>query len=87
MVRPLVEMAPVNTSGLDLPRSDQTPSLISDSYLVKPKEADLEGQANDGILAGDQSDSEEGDGVGRQIQLEAGNSIKYRTCSWQKVCS
>ena len=23
--------------------------------------------------------------VGKQIELEQGNSIKYRTCSWQKV--
>lgn len=25
--------------------------------------------------------------VGGQIELEAGNAIKYRTCSWQKVSS
>lgn len=24
--------------------------------------------------------------VGKQIELEADNAIKYRTCSWQKVC-
>ena len=23
--------------------------------------------------------------VGQQMELEAGNAIKYRTCSWQKV--
>jgi hypothetical protein len=23
--------------------------------------------------------------IGKQIELEAGNAIKYRTCSWQKV--
>lgn len=23
--------------------------------------------------------------VGKQMELESGNSIKYRTCSWQKV--
>lgn len=23
--------------------------------------------------------------VGKQMELEAGNAIKYRTCSWQKV--
>ena len=23
--------------------------------------------------------------VGKQMELEASNSIKYRTCSWQKV--
>jgi hypothetical protein len=25
--------------------------------------------------------------IGKQIELEADNAIKYRTCSWQKVCS
>ena len=24
--------------------------------------------------------------VGKQMELEASNSIKYRSCSWQKVC-
>lgn len=32
------------------------------------------------------SGSEGGD-IGRQIELEAGNSIKYRTCSWQKTAA
>lgn len=27
------------------------------------------------------------DAVGRQIELERTNTIKYRTCSWQKVGS
>lgn len=34
--------------------------------------------------AGGISDSE-GE-IGRQIELESENTIKYRTCSWQKVC-
>jgi hypothetical protein len=24
--------------------------------------------------------------VGKQMEMEAENAIKYRTCSWQKVC-
>jgi len=32
---------------------------------------------------GDDSGS---DILGKQIELEADNAIKYRTCSWQKVC-
>lgn len=24
--------------------------------------------------------------IGKQMELEADNAIKYRTCSWQKVC-
>lgn len=32
------------------------------------------------------SSDEESVSVGKQIELEAGNAIQYRTCSWQKVC-
>lgn len=31
------------------------------------------------------SDIESGTSVGKQIEMEADNAIKYRTCSWQKV--
>lgn len=31
------------------------------------------------------SDAESAMSVGRQMELEKNNSIKYRTCSWQKV--
>lgn len=24
--------------------------------------------------------------LGKQIELESGNALQYRTCSWQKVC-
>ena len=32
-----------------------------------------------------QSDEDASINVGKQIELEAGNAIQYRTCSWQKV--
>jgi hypothetical protein len=32
------------------------------------------------------SDDSGSDILGRQLELEAGNAIQYRTCSWQKVC-
>ena len=32
------------------------------------------------------SDSDASVTVGKQMELEAGNAIQYRTCSWQKVC-
>jgi len=36
---------------------------------------------------GDHVDSDDSSGisVGKQLELEAGNAIKYRTCSWPKV--
>ncbi len=32
-----------------------------------------------------ESDTDSQLSVGKQLELEATNSIKYRTCSWQKV--
>ena len=37
-----------------------------------------------GVMGGE-SDQDSQMGVGKQLELEATNSIKYRTCSWQKV--
>jgi hypothetical protein len=48
---------------------------------------DLEGQgrrsSHHHVTAVDSSSTTES--VGRQIEMESENSIKYRTCSWQKV--
>lgn len=79
-------MAPVDTSRLDLPQVSNSTSFTSGSSPVKTKDVDLEVQSDSNARAGVQSDSE-GEGVGRQIELEAGNSIKYRTCSWQKTAA
>ncbi|PLN83374.1 putative neutral amino acid permease [Aspergillus taichungensis] len=65
--------------------SERQPSSASDNGdppLCKSK-LDPESQIPQGAI---NSDSESGD-VGRQIELEAGNSIKYRTCSWQKTAA
>ncbi|KAF2085082.1 hypothetical protein K490DRAFT_75347 [Saccharata proteae CBS 121410] len=34
-----------------------------------------------------ESDSDSGFSVGKQMELEAGNAIKYRTCSWPKTAA
>lgn len=49
---------------------------------------DAEKQSLDNGRRGSNMDSsdEASVSVGKQIQLEAGNAIQYRTCSWQKVC-
>lgn len=38
-----------------------------------------------GIVGGGDSDTDSSLSVGKQMEMEAGNAIKYRTCSWQKV--
>ncbi|RDW76449.1 putative neutral amino acid permease [Aspergillus mulundensis] len=55
----------------------------SDNSAGKIGEKDLERNTQ---VPGGLSDSESGE-VGRQIELEADNSIKYRTCSWQKTAA
>lgn len=39
------------------------------------------------VTAGTMGDgiSEQSVSVGKQMEMEEGNAIKYRTCSWQKV--
>lgn len=64
------------------PSEKSNPDAISDAH-DKSKEVDLERQATTGAPT---SDSEGEATVGKQIELEAHNSIQYRTCSWQKVC-
>ncbi|KAL4780465.1 transmembrane amino acid transporter protein-domain-containing protein [Aspergillus varians] len=56
---------------------------VSGSSAERMKEKDLERQPQ---VLGDLSDSDTGE-IGRQIELEAENSIKYRTCSWQKTAA
>jgi hypothetical protein len=58
-------------------KSDQDPKL---------KDFDVEGQGRRGsqhhVTA---LDSDSTESIGRQIEMESENTIKYRTCSWQKV--
>ncbi|KAL4948082.1 transmembrane amino acid transporter protein-domain-containing protein [Aspergillus filifer] len=61
------------------PEPELNRSLGSDNSAERMKDKDLENQQQG-------SDSESGE-IGRQIELEAENSIKYRTCSWQKTAA
>ena len=45
-----------------------------DKAITKP----ISGEATD-------SDASSGISIGKQMEMEAGNAIKYRTCSWPKV--
>lgn len=78
-------MAATHTSkALEGSRDDTRSSSSSERPEPSPdklKKLDVESQSQKAA----QSDSESND-IGRQIELEAGNSIKYRTCSWEKVC-
>lgn len=67
--------------------SDRSPDL-NDKSEQNQKLKDIEqGQgrrlSHHHVTAVDSSSTSES--VGRQIEMESENTIKYRTCSWQKV--
>lgn len=65
--------------------NDRTPELSDKmAHDPKSKEFDVEGQ---GRLVSDPDSSSVSESVGHQIEMESENTIKYRTCSWQKVGS
>lgn len=45
----------------------------------------IDGPITKSISQGNLSDDSSGVSIGKQMELEAGNAIKYRTCSWPKV--
>ena len=45
----------------------------------------IDGPITKSIGQSDLSDDSSGMSVGKQMEMEAGNAIKYRTCSWPKV--
>lgn len=60
----------------------QTPAVRKMSRIDRPVTKSIagdQGTTND-------SDTDVSVSVGKQMEMEAGNAIKYRTCSWQKVC-
>lgn len=68
--------------------SDRSPDLNDKlDQNQKLKDLDLEDQgrrlSHHHVTAIDSSSTSES--VGRQIEMESENTIKYRTCSWQKV--
>jgi hypothetical protein len=69
------------SKALDGRGDEDRQSSASEQLDSSDKMKDLENQRQPGA-----SDSDTDD-IGRQIEMEAGNSIKYRTCSWQKVRS
>lgn len=70
-------------AGLPTTKPEFDRSSLSGASADRMKDKDLENQPK---APGALSDSDSGE-IGRQIELESDNSIKYRTCSWQKVCA
>ena len=56
-----------------------------DAPVTKSIAGNLSGRPGAETDLYDDSGTETSVSVGKQMELEAGNAIKYRTCSWQKV--
>jgi hypothetical protein len=66
------------------PADDNTQS--SNDNVAYEKKLSYDAEAAGGILPVADSGSDASITIGKQIEMEANNAIKYRTCSWQKVC-
>lgn len=76
-------------SGRKAPRSDNI-SQSSNEKVAKEGDAnyDPEAAVAKGITAPTNDDlSDASFTIGRQIELEANNAIRYRTCSWKKTAA
>ncbi|KAI9928837.1 hypothetical protein MW887_002058 [Aspergillus wentii] len=68
-------------------RSSTSSDRIIDNNPAKVKNADLESQQHDQTHRIAVDSDAETESIGRQIEMESENSIKYRTCSWQKTAA
>ncbi len=79
----------VNDSQLgDATIHDKDPGAYGTAYgTYDPESNNEKGGRKMSRIAGVMGESETDSqlSVGKQLELEATNSIKYRTCSWQKV--
>ena len=55
------------------------------SRIDKPISKSISGSVDGRRRSADESPDSADITVGKQLELEAGNAIQYRTCSWQKV--
>ena len=66
----------------------ETTSQSSNEKAAFDKEKGYDAEAAGGITAPvNDTGSDASITIGRQIELEANNAIKYRTCSWQKTAA
>jgi hypothetical protein len=63
---------------------DHNSTSSNEKSYEKDKAYDAEAAAGNPIPMNDGS-SDASFSIGKQIEMEANNAIKYRTCSWQKV--
>lgn len=79
---------PQDIGAIDATQGNTTlpPSTEKDGGLYDPEANDEKGGRKMSRVTGmGASDTDSTLSVGQQLELEATNSIKYRTCSWQKV--
>ena len=83
----MVESNTASDPGVTYPRD---PAMETGIYGYDVEKTESKGRKMSRVAgpvsgtAGD-SDADSAISVGKQMELESTNSIKYRTCSWQKV--
>ena len=66
--------------------TDSPEDLLKDAEKQQSVDNGRRGSRISGVARRDMDDSDDASlSIGKQIELESGNAIKYRTCSWQKV--
>lgn len=68
----------------DVERAGGAPGPRRKSRIDRPITKSISGSV-DGRGIADDTESDPSVAVGKQMELEAGNEIQYRTCSWHKV--
>ena len=82
---PLANAPEVKHTSADY-NAAQTPAYDTENQGAR-KMSRIDKSITKPITGGDPdlSDDSSGMSIGKQMEMEAGNAIKYRTCSWPKV--
>lgn len=83
-VHPQREMAVGLFSEKEAPADSHSHS--SDDRKVTKPEKSYDAEAGLGGPSASRDSDDASLAIGKQIAMEAGNGIRYRTCSWPKVC-
>ena len=76
----------INTHDVGV-KTPRDPGLQTGVYGYDVEKTEAKGRKMNRVAGAPVADSDEDSvvSVGKQLELESTNSIKYRTCTWQKV--
>lgn len=84
----VVDAPPMTNPTLEKYGSDSTPPYDSEAQQTTGRKMGrIDGPITKPINGAEVSDDDASTSIGKQIEMEAGNAIKYRTCSWYKTAA